>query len=88
MDVQERLFRDAREELVRPLRDLVGQNDLEEIFVAWLIGSGDDELRIDASLQNALSKSNRIARGVAVLGFAAAAQGLDFKHAEELRAPV
>ena len=82
--MHDRLLGDAREALVRPLRRLTGRNDLDEVFAAWFLGSPEIGPTIEGPFQQALTTGRRTARGVAILGFAAAAQGFEFKHRAEL----
>jgi hypothetical protein len=71
----ELLFNDARAALARELATLVGRNDLNEAFVAWLLPTQHIGLTIQGPARVAAGHAGaqRTYQDVAVLGFAAAA---------------
>jgi hypothetical protein len=83
-DAKNRLLSEAREEITRTLIPLVGKNDLDEAFAAWLLGPVENRFRIEGPLREALANGRRTARGVAILGYAAATQKISFNNAPEL----
>lgn len=81
------LLADAEQALLRIVRTLVGTNDHNEAFAAWLLRPYDGSIRIDGPAQVAINRpvGQKNYRDVATLGFAAAADGPSFSHKELLK---
>lgn len=84
---EELLFSDAKAWLVRELNKLPGTGNLDEAFAAWLLQEGEITFQLE-SIACTVAKhtgGQRSYRDVAILGFAAASDGLDKAHWKSLR---
>lgn len=85
-DVQTILIDDARQSLLREITNVVGRNDLQDSFVAWLCPGIVSSVVIDQAAEAAVKAAGaeRNFAHVAVLGLAAQVRKLTSKEAEAL----
>ncbi len=84
--IQNILIDDARRALLREISPVIGQNDLQEAFAAWVVRDAVPGLGLDGALDTAIKTTGaeRNYRHVAVLGLAAQVRDLCQEHQESL----
>lgn len=84
---EELLFSDAKNALLRELKNLPGRGNLEEAFAAWLLRKGEItfQLKDIAYAVSEYTGGQRSYQNVAILGFAAAANVLEESHLKSLK---
>jgi hypothetical protein len=85
-EIQDILFDDARRALMREIAPVIGRNDLQEAFAAWVVRDAVPGLTVDGALETAIKATGaeRSYHHVAVLCLAAQLGDLGQEHQEAL----
>src|SRR5271163_1079047 len=84
--IQDILIDDARRALLREISPVIGRNDLQEAFAAWVVRDSIPGLALGGALDAAIKATGaeRSYRHVAILGLAAQLGDLGQEHQESL----